>query len=568
MSSSYSYNTAIWPALITLALAIYLGAYGWRRRHLPAAKPFAVACLMGGMWAIGVILELSAVNFADKVFWVKFQAIWQLPTGTAIACFILQYGRLGRWLNRHTYTLLFLLPVLSMLVIVTNDVHHLMWTGFQMKKYVVASPGRLYWVFTSYVYLLGVMNFVVLVRLAVISPGHRLPVAIILGGQIVARAGYTLDKLELGLVGRGELLLLSVGLMAVIYAFAVLRFHAIDPVAAACTAALRQMREGLIVLDPQGRIADVNPMAAAMLQDSETSLRQKPLEDVLPVDPGELRRMIDEGIGRTDITLGKDPSARQCTLNLTSLRGRHGERIGQLILLHDVTEQRRAQERILEHKSVVATLQERERLARELHDGIGQVLGYMGMQTQTALKWLDDGNHEKTQLLLRRLVAVAKDAHADVRESILALKTGSGQQWSFLAALREYVDKFQSNYGIRAALAVSEGIDEATFDRATGVHLLRAIQEALTNARKHSGAKELAVRLDQDGTRAHITITDDGQGFDAGRVGDGSGAHFGLVFMRERMEQVGGRLKITSAAGGGTALQLDVPIATHREETR
>jgi len=192
----------------------------------------------------------------------------------------------------------------------------------------------------------------------------------------------------------------------------------------------------------------------------------------------------------------------------------------------------------------------------------------MGMQTQTALKWLDDGNHEKTQSLLRRLVAVAKDAHADVRESILALKTGSGQQWSFLAALREYVAKFQSNYGIRAALAVSEGIDESTFDRATGLHLLRAIQEALTNARKHSGAKELAVRLDLDGTRAHITITDDGQGFDAGRVGDGSGAHFGLVFMRERMEQVGGRLKIASAAGGGTALKLDVPIATHREETR
>lgn len=567
MSCTYLYNIDIWPALITLALTIFLGAYSWRRRNVPAAKPFTIACVFGGLWTLGVILELSAVNFSTQVFWKKFQAIWQLPVAAVITCFVLQYAGLGRWLTRRSYVLLFLLPLLCVLLMITNDFHHLIWTGFRMDEHVIPSPGRLYWIFISYGQLLGLINLSVLVWLAISSPWHRWPVAIMLVGQMIGRLGYTLDKLDTGLIGPGESVLLVVGVGSVAYSLAFLRFHAIDPVAAARTAALQQMREGLIVLDMQGRIADLNPMAAAMLGISDKRLHNKRLEEVMPVDPGYLGQLGNTGVGQTDITLGKENSARQYNLNLTSLRGRHGECICQLILLRDVTEKRRAQTRILEQKSIVATLQERERLARELHDGIGQVLGYLGMQTQTALKWMHDGNDEKAESLLRRLVEVAKDAHADVRESILGLKTGSGEQWSFIPALKEYIDRFQANYGIRAELVLFAGIEENTFDGGRGVHLLRAIQEALTNARKHSGAHTLKVCLELDGNKAAITITDDGRGFDVSRLGSGNSGHLGLVFMRERMEQIGGSLKIESIPGGGTVLKLEVPIRENGEET-
>ena len=77
MNWSYAYNPDIWPALITLALVIFLGAYSWRRRHIPAAKPFTIACVFGVLWVLGVILEISAVDFSIKVFWKKYSAIWQ-----------------------------------------------------------------------------------------------------------------------------------------------------------------------------------------------------------------------------------------------------------------------------------------------------------------------------------------------------------------------------------------------------------------------------------------------------------------------------------------------------------
>ncbi len=205
-------------------------------------------------------------------------------------------------------------------------------------------------------------------------------------------------------------------------------------------------------------------------------------------------------------------------------------------------------------------MQERERLARELHDGIGQILGYLSMQVQTALKWLRDGNSAKAASIMGRIVEVSKDAHAEVRESIQNLRTGSDRNWSLIPALKKHIDRFQANYGIRTELSIPDGIADDTFDFAAGPQLLRVIQEAMTNCRKHSGATVLKIRVELDGDRANITVSDDGHGFDLEQLEHKEPGHFGISFMRERMEQIGGCLRIDSKPGGGTILRLDLPI--------
>jgi signal transduction histidine kinase len=559
MSWSYSYNPDIWPALVTLALATYLGQYSWRRRHLPGATAFAVACALGSVWILGVILELSAVGSATQVFWRKFQAVWQLPVGAAVTCFILQFAGLGRFLRLRTYALLFLVPALSTVAIATNGFHHLVWTGFEMSAHVVLSPGPLLWFFNSYIYLLGLVNLVVLVWLAIRSPGHRWPVAIIVCGQVVARIGYTIDTIDDGWLGPGESILFTVGVASAAYAIAFLRFHVIDPVAAARTAVLEQMREGVFVLDLEGRIVDVNPEGAAIVGVPEAELRNRPAAEVLPVDAGTPGGSDDGAMDRADIVLGGPGRARHYDLRVTPLRGRGSEPIGQLLLLHDVTEQKQAQARILQQQRVLATLQERERLARELHDGIGQVLGYVGLQAQAALQWTRSGNRGKAASILGRLQEVANEAHADVRESILSLKADSLQGWLFVPTLRKYLERFQTHYGIRTELSISDGLGEDALEPAVGLQLLRVVQEALSNSRKHSAARSLNVTVEANGSRVHITITDDGQGFDTSRLEGEDGRHFGLVFMRERMDQIGGAMTIDSAPGCGTVVRLDVP---------
>ncbi|WP_028320654.1 sensor histidine kinase [Desulfatiglans anilini] len=568
MIGTYSYRPDIWPAVTTLVLVVYLGVYSWRRREIPAARPFTVACFLGALWAFGTILELSAVDFSSKVFWVKFQAVWQLPVAATIICFVLQYAGLGRWLTRRNYILLFLFPLLCVLMMVTNNLHHLIWTEFRLNGYVTVSPGEVFWIFVSYGILIVLFNVAVLVWLAIRSPGHRWPVAIMLAGQMIGRLAYTLDKLDSSsLIGPGESVFFVVGVASVAYALAFLRFHAIDPVAAARNAVLHQMDEGLFVLDLDGRIVDVNPMAAAILGTPERTLRGKPLTEVMPVDPGFLKQPENEEGGSTEIIVGKDASARHYHLNLTNLKGRQGEVIGQLLLLRDVTGQKRAQANLLDQQRVVATLQERDHLARELHDGIGQILGYVSMQVQTARKWLRDGNQEKAESLLGRIAEVSKDAHAEVRESILSLRIGPDQNWSLIPALKKYIDRFQANYGIRTELSISDRMGDTTFLPAAEVQVFRVIQEAMTNCRKHSGAHSLKVDIALAGSRALVTISDDGQGFDAGQFEQGQSGHFGLGFMRERMEQIGGSLTIDSIPGSGTMLKLDVPIRKQPEDS-
>lgn len=566
MNASYSYAPEAWPAVIAFAVGVYLGVYSWHRRSTPAARAFAVACLLSTLWTLGVVLELSAGEFRTKIFWFKFQSMWQLPVGASVACFVLQYAGLGRWLNRRTYGLLFLVPAIAMLAMATNDSHHLVWAGFRMHRHVIADHGRLYWFFNSYFFLLAIINFAALGHLALRSPRHRWPVAIIMSAQVLARSAFTLGQVNQDLLGRGESVLIVLGLVAAAYAVAIFRFHAIDPVTASRDAVLEQMREAMFVLDPEGRILDLNPMAASILGRPASQLRQQPATAVLPVDAAFLRGTGDPKIDHTRLTLGEGTGARRYHLNLTPLRDQGGEQIGQLLLLHDVTEQERAQARILEQQAVVSTLQERERLARELHDGIGQVLGYVGLQTQAAHKWLQDGTKDKAEAILMRLTEVAQDAHADVRESIVGLRTGPAERWAFIPSLKAHISRFQANYGIRTDLSLLDRAGDHALDSAAGVQVLRVIQEAMTNARKHGGARTVRLRVETDENHVRVTIADDGSGFDSDRL-ERDGGHFGLVFMRERMEQVGGSVTIESAPGSGTTIRLDAPVRKHAEES-
>jgi signal transduction histidine kinase len=203
-------------------------------------------------------------------------------------------------------------------------------------------------------------------------------------------------------------------------------------------------------------------------------------------------------------------------------------------------------------------LQERTRLARELHDSIGQVLGYVSMQAQAILKRAREGDLPAVDAQLSRLAEASQAAHADVRESILSLNIGAGEHWSFPTALRQYLDAYHENYGIRTHLSLPDGFGDGWFEPEAEVQLLRVIQEAMNNARKHGQASCVQVCFleQEDGIR--VLIADDGRGFDPELLKEGVPGHYGLRFMRERAESLGGILKVESFPGRGTSIILEV----------
>jgi PAS domain S-box-containing protein len=383
-----------------------------------------------------------------------------------------------------------------------------------------------------------------------------------IAGQVGARLLHAL-RVEGPFAGRLDadpLVLLAVFSL---YAVALFLFHALDPVPEAQKAAVAQMLEGMVVLDPEGRIMDANPAAEKALARRVVDLRGRPVGEVLP----ETGLTVDEAgpDERREVELQVDHGARRrYSLQVTPLEDRRGLGLGRLLLLHDVTQERAAQARLLEQERALATLQERERLARELHDTVGQVLGSVSRQAQTIGKKLVDGDVEAAGPLLVRLTDVAQAAHADVRESILALSTAPSSRRSFLPTLRQYLDEVQVHHGVRTGLCVPPDVSQDPFDPEVAVQVLRVIKEAVTNARKHAGSYAVSVVMERQGDALCVTVADDGCGFTVAPGETGRNGHFGLAFMRERMREVGGSVDIASQPGLGTSVNLTVaarPVA-------
>ena len=562
MAGDYAYTLQIWPYLLTVALLFALAAFSWRRRTVPGALPFAVACLFALAWVAGAAAESMALDPAAKVAWFKFQAVWQLPTITAVTCFILEYANPGRWLTRRTLILLSIPPLLGLALVLTHDLQHWQWLGFSVGTSVVPLRGPGFWVMFAYSLGLMLVNLIAFAWLFVRSPRHRLPVALMLVGHIVARSLNALEVAGSQAILGWDPFLVTIAMPFGIYAIALFGFRIFDPVPAAGRAAIEQMREGMVVFDTGWRALSLNPAATAVLGVSAARARGKTWAELLPSCPDAGQCL---GAGRTpiEVNLGSDAAAgggaRRYTLALTPLTDHRAVTMGYLLLLHDVTEQRWAQAQMVEQQRALAMLHEREQLARELHDGIGQVLGYVKMQAQASRDRLARDQVAAADADLAQLVSVAQDAHADVREYILGARTPAAAEAGFLPVLRQYLQRFSQQYGLQAELIAPPDWSDEVLEPTVEAQLLRIIQEALTNARKHAKAGGVRVSVQHIGDYVQVAVQDDGVGFDPALLATAEGQKYGLGFMRERAQEVGGSVEIVSAPGAGTQVLVSVP---------
>jgi len=210
---------------------------------------------------------------------------------------------------------------------------------------------------------------------------------------------------------------------------------------------------------------------------------------------------------------------------------------------------------------VLAITAERERIAREMHDSLAQVLAYVNTKSQAVLAHLDRNDPAQARAQIDQLAASAREAYVDVREGIFALRSASlSPNRTVFAALQDYVDRWQDQAGIPVTLDVRETASTVTLAPLAEIHLLRLVQEALTNVRKHAGAKRVSIAIERDGGRLRVTIMDDGRGFDPNGIAPGDHPRFGLSTMRERAEASGGTFQIDSVPGKGTTIRVTLPV--------
>ena len=561
----------VWPYLATLGLLVALGWFSWRRRSVPGARPLAIACLLAALWQVGVIAELLAVAASTKIAWIKFQAVCQLPAVTATTCFALEYVHPGRWLTRRNVILLSIPPLLVLALVLTNDLHHWHWRGFLVDGSVQPLRGVGNWILTGYGMGLVLVNLAAFTWLFIRSPRHRWPVALMALGQILSRAMYAVD-IATGETGvQPDPLNLALVIVFGTYAIALFGFRIFDPLPAARRTAIEQMQEGMVVFDTGWQALSLNPAAEHILATPAARARGKTWSELLPACP-DPSRCLEPGTDPVEIRLpekhGDDvetgTEGRRYALALSVLHDHRDLLAGYLLLLRDVTERRRAETQRLEQQWAEATLQERELLAQELHDGLAQNLGFLNLQAQAASLYLRSGQDEVARQSLDRLAEAASAMQGDTRDLIGDLLTVSLPSEGLCGALRQAVARFEDQTELHVSLTLAEDVDavsrSSALPPAAGVQLLRILQEALANVRKHAGRpSQIGVQLMVEYGQLRMTVTDNGPGFDPAVAGAG-GQHFGLQVMAQRAERIGGQLAVHSNHGHGTRVEVCVPL--------
>ncbi|MEI8306355.1 MAG: GAF domain-containing protein [Chloroflexales bacterium] len=211
--------------------------------------------------------------------------------------------------------------------------------------------------------------------------------------------------------------------------------------------------------------------------------------------------------------------------------------------------------RLYRRAQAAAVLEERNRLARELHDSVSQQLFSMTLTAQAARAQVEK-NPQRAAAQLERLQETATAALAEMRALIFQLRPPALRDQGLAAALQQHAQALSRREGLAIALSV---VGDDRMARGLEQPLFRIVQEALNNVVKHADARTVTVSLEFGSERVLVRVADDGHGFDPQATPSGQGRHLGMISMRERATEIGGTMELRSRIGGGTEVIVAVP---------
>jgi len=205
-----------------------------------------------------------------------------------------------------------------------------------------------------------------------------------------------------------------------------------------------------------------------------------------------------------------------------------------------------------------ATMHERERIAAELHDGVGQTLSYMGLQVDQVMQLAGIAQHPQGEPQLEGIRRAVEQATRELRAAINHLLSRQPPRKALHELLDDIVQTFVAERQTPVHLANHDG-EPLFLSSDKNEQVARIVQEALNNADRHAQAQHIDVTLEKQTHAIVITIADDGCGFDPATVQHNAGQHFGMSIMQARAARIDGQVTVESAPGEGARVTLSFP---------
>jgi len=562
------------PYMTSGVMAVAVALVARRYRHRQGATALCCLVVAAAVWSLGNALETCSVGLEAKALWanIEYVGIVAVP----VAWFAAALGLTGKneWLNRRNIMLLMVVPIAVQVLVWTNGYHGLMRYNVGIDTsgpfgVIVKTYGLGFWVMTVYSYVLLAIGTARIMKAVIGLPGPYRARAALVGVSVFAP--WTANFLYIS--GRSPIHRLDMTPIAFVVtglagALAVLRYHVIDIQPIAWATVIAGMDDGVVVTDDRGRVAAANPAAQALTGCPARQAVGKDVTEVLIRWPRAVQALKNPVGSSSESVIEIDDREASYELRFSPLRGSRNSTIGRIIIIRDVTEQRSAHNEIVRQQRALAAMEEREALARDMHDDICQVLGYLNLELQSTRGRLGQGQAAAAQGDIDSLISLVRNAQAEMRSHIRSMRGGAESGWGLMPKLQQLLRGIESRYGICTALTVSRELSEGIMGHAAKLQLLRIVQEACANTVKHADASGLWVSVECLGSVVEVVVRDDGKGFsvvDEAAVAEEdpagpSGEGLGLSIMRERAERLGGDFTLHSAPGKGTEIRVCIPV--------
>jgi len=338
------------PLLTAAVISTILSIHGLRRRHAPSAIPFVFLMLFVAQWSLCYAFELGTANLQTKLFWTKIKYLGIVIVPVAWLFFTLKYSGREEWLKLKKIGLIAIVPLVTLLMVWTNDFHGLIWSLSRLDQdpslpMQLLPYGPWFWVHTLYSYLLLSLGSILIIQALIRSPylNRRQALALLIS-VLSPWAGNALSILDLSPFQNLDLTPFAFTLTGIGLAWSLFQFRLLDIVPVAHKTVFESMSDVVIVMDAQNRIVDLNPAAQRVIGCSASESIGQPAERVLSRWPDLIERSRNMSDAASEIVKGENGRKLYFDLSISPLRDKNDLLTGRLIVLRDITERKQAEE--------------------------------------------------------------------------------------------------------------------------------------------------------------------------------------------------------------------------------
>ena len=563
----YQYNPYIWPLIASALISLFLGIYvALKRRKVKGVNSFMLSMFFVTIWSAGNALEMSSIDFSTKLFWANIQYFAYCYSPVTLLALCMEFTEYDRLIKNRKFLWFAVIPTIIIILVWTDKLHglirHDMYLDYNGSFPVIAKKyGPGFFIHALYSHFLNTFALVLVIRAVFfkITIYRRQATALLMGISLIVLSNIMYIS-GLSPVQRFDITPVFFGPAGIIIAWGIFRFKLFDVIPVARATVIETMDAGVMVLDLQKRVLDINPAFEKIVNMTAPKASARPVEEVCANIPQLLNACTDLSINHGEFSVDILRTSKAYEVLLSPLSDNKGMLVGRLVITNDITERKQAQQKHMKQQWKLAVTEERERLARDMHDNLGQMLGFINLQSQGIRQELKNAGVEIASSKLDKLVDAVRSAHDDMRQYISNVRHAKFMDKDFITALSKEIFNFKEQSDVNVKLDIPSGFTGVELEPNVQINILNILKESLNNVRKHAEAENVRVSLSISKEYLCAAVEDDGKGFGSEHQDDNAKVKYGLSIMRERASEIGAQIEIESVEGKGSWVVLYVPM--------